>query len=108
MDIATAAARCAELGNTTRLSIFRLLVRAGKTGLPVGAIQRHLGIPASTLSHHLQRLSQVGLISQRRESRTLHCEPQFEAVRELAEFLVSECCSLQEDVETSGLLVTRE
>lgn len=101
MDMDTAAKRCAELGNSTRLSIFRLLVKAGKEGLPVGAIQRHLGIPASTLSHHLQRLSQVGLIRQRRESRTLHCEPQFDAVRELADYLVSECCSLQPEPQQS-------
>ena len=95
MDIETAAQRCAELGNLTRLKIFRLLVRAGKNGLPVGDIQRALEIPASTLSHHIQRLAQVGLVHQRRESRTLHCEPQFEAVQPLASFLVSECCSLK-------------
>ncbi|MBT8360574.1 MAG: helix-turn-helix transcriptional regulator [Desulfobacterales bacterium] len=95
MELDTAAKRCAELGNTTRLSIFRLLVKAGKHGLPVGAIQKHLNIPGSTLSHHIQRLVQVGLVHQRRDSRILHCEPQFDAIRELAEYLISECCSLQ-------------
>lgn len=95
MEIEQAAKRCAELGNTTRLSIFRLLVRAGKKGLPVGEIQKELDVPGSTLTHHLQRLVQVGLIRQRRESRILYCEPQFDAVRELADYLVSECCTLQ-------------
>ncbi len=90
---------CAELGNTTRLLIFRLLVRAGKDGLPVGEIQRNLGIPGSTLSHHIQRLVHVGLVNQRRDSRVLYCEPQFEAVRELADYLVSECCSLQTQLD---------
>lgn len=99
MELENAAKRCAELGNTTRLSIFRLLVRAGKNGLSVGNIQKNLGIPGSTLTHHIQRLVQVGLVHQRRESRTLYCEPQFEAVRELAEYLVSECCSLQVEPE---------
>ncbi len=48
------AARCLEkLGNPTRLAIFRLLVRGGPEGLPVGEVQEQLGIPASTLSHHL-------------------------------------------------------
>ena len=48
------AARCLEkLGNPIRLEVFRLLVKAGGEGLPVGEIQDHLGIPASTLSHHL-------------------------------------------------------
>lgn len=95
MDIAHAAERCAELGNRTRLSIFRLLVRAGKGGLSVGEIQHNLDIPGSTLTHHIQRLVRVGLVNQRRQSRTLHCEPQMEAIRELAEYLLSECCTLQ-------------
>lgn len=99
MEIEVAAKRCAELGNHTRLSIFRLLVRAGKAGLPVGEIQKNLDIPGSTLSHHIQRLVQVGLVHQRRESRILFCEPQFDAVRELADYLLSECCSLQTDLK---------
>lgn len=101
MEMENAAARCAELGNNTRMSIFRLLVRAGKSGLPVGEIQNHLGIPGSTLTHHIQRLAKVGLITQRRESRVLHCEPQMEAVRELAQYLLSECCSLQTEIITA-------
>ncbi len=98
MDLEHAAGRCAELGNITRLSIFRLLVKAGKQGLPVGKIQSSLGIPGSTLTHHLQRLVRVGLIKQRRQSRILHCEPQMTAIRELGEYLLSECCSLQHDL----------
>ncbi len=55
------AARCLEkLGNPTRLRIFRLLVRAGPSGLPVGSIQSHLGVPGSTLSHHLSHLINSG------------------------------------------------
>ena len=95
MDLEHAAGRCAELGNITRLSIFRLLVKAGKQGLPVGKIQSRLGIPGSTLTHHIQRLVRVGLVKQRRQSRILHCEPQMTAIRELGEYLLSECCSLQ-------------
>lgn len=98
MEMENAAARCAELGNITRLSIFRLLVRAGKNGLPVGQVQNHLGIPGSTLTHHIQRLAKVGLIRQRRESRVLYCEPQMQAVQELAQYLLSECCSLQTEI----------
>ena len=97
LDLESAAKRCAELGNITRLSIFRLLVKAGDGGLPVGEIQKILEIPGSTLSHHIQRLVQVGLVYQRRESRTLHCEPQFSAIRELAAYLLSECCSMQSE-----------
>ncbi|MCA1794718.1 MAG: ArsR/SmtB family transcription factor [Desulfotignum sp.] len=95
MNIDRAAKRCAELGNTTRLSIFRLLVRAGTGGLPVGEIGRELDIPGSTLSHHINRLVQVGLVTQRRESRTLYCEPQMAAIQELTDYLISECCTLR-------------
>ena len=89
------AAQClGELGNLTRLAIFRYLVKVGPTGAPVGAIQTELDIPASTLSHHLSRLVRVGLVRQDRESRTLFCKPQFEVLDEMIEFLKSECCSV--------------
>ena len=93
MQLSDAAERLAELGNTTRLSIFRLLVKAGPDGLPVGEIQRLLDIPGSTLSHHIRRLMSVGLVVQRRESRTLYCTAKMHVLRDLLDYLVSECCS---------------
>ena len=87
-----AANRLAELGNTTRLAIFRYLVKAGHEGVPVGHLQKELDVPGSTLSHHISRLVRVGLIKQERESNVLHCLPQYEALTELIEFLQSECC----------------
>ena len=87
-----AAKRLGELGNTTRLSIFRYLVKVGHDGAPVGQIQKELGIPGSTLSHHISRLVSVGLVRQIRESRTLYCVAQYEALNELIDFLKSECC----------------
>jgi len=88
----TAAKRLAELGNSTRLAIFRYLVKAGHDGVSVGQIQKKFEIPGSTLSHHISRLVQVGLVQQERESRTLYCIPQYEALTELIVFLQSECC----------------
>ena len=88
-----AAKRLAELGHNTRLLIFRYLVKVGDEGAPVGQIQNKLGIPNSTLSHHINRLVSVGLIRQIRESRTLYCVPQFEVLRELIDFLQAECCT---------------
>jgi DNA-binding transcriptional ArsR family regulator len=89
------AAKClSELGNLTRLSIFRYLVKVGPDGAPVGAIQAALDVPASTLSHHLSRLVGVGLVRQDRKSRTLYCKPQFELLDEIIEFLKAECCSV--------------
>lgn len=87
------AARCLEkLGHPVRLEAFRLLVNAGHEGLPVGAIQAHLDIPASTLSHHLSHLVNVGLIHQVREGRVLRCEPDFALMEQVVEFLGEECC----------------
>ena len=88
----TAANRLAELGNTTGLAVFRYLVKAGHDGASVGQIQKEFGIPGSTLSHHISRLVQVDLVHQKRESRTLYCIPQYEALTELIDFLQSECC----------------
>ena len=92
MEHEAAAKRLAELGNTTRLSIFRYLITAGRDGSPVGQIQRALEIPASTLSHHMSRLVSVGLVKQVRESTTLYCTAQYDSLRELIDFLQSECC----------------
>ncbi len=87
------AARCLEkLGNPTRLQVFRLLVKAGHDGLPVGAIQDHLGVPASTLSHHVAHLVNVGLVSQEREGRVLRCRPNFPLMDDLIGCLTSDCC----------------
>jgi len=92
-----ASKRFAELGNSTRLIIVRYLVRVGKAGVPVGELQKELGIPGSTLSHHISRLVSAGLIQQKREGRTLYCFPQFEILRELIDFLMAECCAAEHD-----------
>ena len=89
------AARCLEkLGNPIRLEVFRLLVRAGPEGLPVGEIQESLGVPASTLSHHVAHLVNVGLVTQERQGRQLICRPDFALMDGLIDFLTAECCML--------------
>ena len=92
MEHEAAAKRLGELGNTTRLSIFRYLVKVGHDGAPVGQIQKALGVPGSTLSHHISRLVSVGLLKQIRESRTLYCVAQYDSLEELIDYLQSECC----------------
>lgn len=82
-----------ELGHPTRLSIFKLLVKSGRSGLAVGDIQVKLAIPHSTLSHHIAKLISVGLIMQQREGRTLYCIPQYESLNDLIHFLQDECCA---------------
>ena len=93
MKIDDAAARLEALGNRTRLQIYRALVRAGRAGMPVGRLQDKLKIPASTLSHHIKTLVSVGLVSQIRESTTLICHANFDAMRGLVDYLVAECCA---------------
>lgn len=92
MKIDDAAAKLAELGNPHRLRAFRLLVRAGHDGLAVGDIQRHLGIPASTLTHHLQHLARVGLVEQVKEGRTVRCCVDYKAMDRLMGFMADNCC----------------
>jgi DNA-binding transcriptional ArsR family regulator len=93
MKIEEAATRLEALGNPTRLKIYRMLVRAGDPGLPVGKLQSRLSIPASTLSHHLKTLIIVGLVSQERDATTLICRANYSMMRGLVEFLVAECCT---------------
>ena len=93
MKLDDAAAHLEALGNPTRLKIYRTLVRAGDAGLSVGRLQDKLKIPASTLSHHIKTLVAVGLVSQVRESTTLICHANFDAMRGLVAFLAAECCA---------------
>jgi ArsR family transcriptional regulator len=87
------AARClAELGNLTRLDIYRLLVRAGPDGLNIGEIQTRLDIPASTLAFHLRGLVGSGLVAQERMGRTVICRAQYRQMNDVVEFLREECC----------------
>ena len=93
MDIESASAILAELGNPHRLKAFRLLVKAGPDGLPVKAIQDHLGIPKSTLSHHLSHMVWAGILTQTREGRVLRCRIDHERVRGLLNYLMEDCCA---------------
>lgn len=92
-SLAQAARALAVLGSEPRLAILRRLVRAGGKGMPVGVLQGALGVPASTLSHHLRALVTAGLVEQRRQGRLLICRANFPAIEALATFLLSECCA---------------
>jgi DNA-binding transcriptional ArsR family regulator len=83
----------AALGTEVRLQILRLLLSAHPKGLVVGDIQAQLGIPASTLSHHLERLKGEGLVTVHRESTFLRYAANTAALQELLGFLFAECCS---------------
>jgi ArsR family transcriptional regulator, arsenate/arsenite/antimonite-responsive transcriptional repressor len=92
----------AELGHETRLLIFRFLVKMGKDGVAVGDIQKELQIPNSTLSHHISKLTKVGLVTQTRDGRTLYCQPQYKRLQSLLDFLMAECCQGQSCLEVNS------
>jgi len=93
MKLEKAASQLEALGNPTRLQLYRTLVRAGDEGLSVGSIQEKLDIPASTLSHHLKRLVDTGLVKQERYGTTLICRANYPGMEALVGYLVDECCA---------------
>jgi DNA-binding transcriptional ArsR family regulator len=80
------------LAQDSRLDIFRLLVRAGTDGLPAGQIAARLGLPANTLSFHLNQLRHAGLVTFRRESRSLIYAAEYGTMNELLAYLTENCC----------------
>ena len=92
MKLDTAALILSKIGNPTRLKIVRLLVKAGDQGMPVGAIQKKLQIPGSTLTHHITHLKNAGLIRQQRHQATLICIMEYERLNQLVNYLTAECC----------------
>lgn len=88
----SAAQALAALGHTKRLGLFRLLVRAGDQGLIVRDLQRLLGLPASTLAHHLSTLTQANLVRQERRGREVYCTANYAAMHALVGYLTDQCC----------------
>jgi DNA-binding transcriptional ArsR family regulator len=93
MKLEVAALQLEALGNPTRLAIYRVLIRLGDQGCPVGEIKKKIDIPASTLSHHIAKLVHSGLITQERDSRSLYCKADFKNMDALMIFLVRNCCA---------------
>ena len=92
MDAPHALAALAALGQTTRLSIFRVLVRSEPTGLSAGALANAVGCPHNTLSTHVAILARAGLVSGIREGRTITYRADAVGTRALISFLVTDCC----------------
>ncbi len=82
----------AALGQSTRLNIFRLLMRHEPDGLLAGAIAEKIGCPHNTLSSHLAILARAGLISAERDGRTIMYRADVEGMKGLMSFLVKDCC----------------
>src|SRR5271169_4722121 len=80
------------LAQETRLDIFRMLVQKGPEGLPAGEIGSRLGQPSPTMSFHLNQLRFAGLISSRRESRSIIYSANFKTMNDLIAYLTQNCC----------------
>jgi ArsR family transcriptional regulator, arsenate/arsenite/antimonite-responsive transcriptional repressor len=103
-NVAKYADMLAAMGTEPRLRIMQLLLSAHPDGLVVGDIQTELDIPNSTLSHHLEKLKNEGLVTVRRESTFLRYAAKAEALRELLQFLYAECCTRNQAVKLQDVV----
>ena len=92
------------LGTEPRLRIVRLLLQAHPEGLVAGEIGAELGIPPSTLSHHLDKLKNEGLVAVRRESTFLRYTANTPAFQEIVAFLFAECCTRSKAIRPEAIL----
>lgn len=88
-------AALSALAQESRLRVFRLLVTAGPAGMPAGLIAEELAIPANTLSFHLSLLKNAGLVSVRREGRSLIYSAAYKHAKAVVDYLTENCCSRQ-------------
>ena len=93
MEKTDAVAALAALAQDNRLDVFRLLVQAGPEGMPAGAVAAALELPPNTLTFHFDRLRMAGLVSVRREGRSMIYAAQFEKMNTLLSFLTENCCA---------------
>jgi ArsR family transcriptional regulator len=103
-QIAKYADMFSAMGTEARLRIMQLLLSAHPEGMVVGEIQEELDIPNSTLSHHLDKLRNEGLVQVRRESTFLRYTSNSEALQEILQFLYSECCTRNKAVKPQDII----
>lgn len=92
MDDSSAVEALGALAQESRLKTFRLLLRAGRDGMPAGEIARTLGVPHNTLSAHLTVLTRANLVHARREGRSIIYAANLEGTRALLIYLIEDCC----------------
>lgn len=92
MEIQSVLNAFGALSQESRLNVFRLLVQRGPDGLAAGTIAAQLGITPATMSHHLEQLSQAGLVSSRREGRSIIYSAKYDTMQNLINFLMENCC----------------
>lgn len=98
MNTPDAVSALGALAQEHRLAVFRMLVKAGPDGMPAGAIAEQVGAPASSMSFHLAQLNRAGLVTQRRESRSLIYAVDFDRMNGLLAYLIEDCCQGRPEV----------
>ncbi len=93
MDPQPAIRALGALAQEHRLAAFRLLVQAGPDGLPAGTLAERIGVPPSSMSFHLAQLANAGLVSQRRQSRSIIYAADYAAMNGLMAYLTENCCA---------------
>src|SRR5579863_5346670 len=93
MEKSNAVAALAALAQDNRLDVYRLLVQAGPDGMPAGAVAEALGLAPNTLTFHFDRLRVAGLVTVRREGRSMIYAARYEAMNGLVSFLTENCCN---------------
>jgi ArsR family transcriptional regulator, arsenate/arsenite/antimonite-responsive transcriptional repressor len=106
-DVVRFADMFSAIGTEARLRIVRLLLSAHPDGMVVGELGDELGIPASTLSHHLDKLKNESLVQVRREGTYLHYTANTGALQELLGFLYAECCTRNKAIAPEQILCCR-
>ena len=103
-DVTRFADMLSAMGTEARLRILRLLLTAHPYGLFVGEIGEELEIPNSTLSHHLDKLKNEGLVQMQREGTFLRYTANTAALEELLSFLYAECCTRNKAIEPQKIV----
>jgi ArsR family transcriptional regulator, arsenate/arsenite/antimonite-responsive transcriptional repressor len=93
MDKADAVTALAALAQDHRLAVFRLLVQAGPEGMPAGQVAEELDLAPNTLTFHFDRLRHAGLVTVRREGRSMIYAARFDTMNALLGFLTENCCA---------------
>ena len=96
MEKSAAVAALAALAQDNRLAVYRLLVQAGAEGMPAGSVANELGLAPNTLTFHFDRLRQAGLVTVRREGRSMIYAARYDVMNELLGYLTENCCQGRE------------
>ncbi|MGE0061640.1 MAG: ArsR/SmtB family transcription factor [Xanthobacteraceae bacterium] len=98
METSDAVAALAALAQDNRLDVYRLLVQAGPDGMPAGAVAASLGLAPNTLTFHFDRLREAGLVTVRRDGRSMIYSARLDAMNDLVGYLTDQCCGGRPDL----------